>query len=340
MKQILILGGTRFIGRNLVKRLIEKSDYEITLFNRGITNSNIFPEIKSMQGDRKVIENLKPILEKSWDIVIDLSGFWAGALEQQLENQKGKIGKYIYISTSSHYKFDPENPKPYDEEREIEDCSEEQKNSEDPYAFYNQNKAECERILDRQLHLDYLILRPSLVIGNYDYSDRLYYWLYKVKHQDKILVGNDGKNLISYTNLHDLVDLIMYSIEHTTTNYKIFNASSFNSSIRNIIEIAGNILDRKPELVSGDTNFLEENEIHQWTGLPLWLDDDYFRVDNSRAKAAFNYQFSDVNQTVKQLMDFYENERKWSAPKVFPQSAISSDKEQEMITKIERANNK
>jgi len=131
MKQILIIGGTRFIGRNLVEKLLAKNDYEITLFNRGITGSNMFPEVKLISGDRKVAEDLKPIVEKNWDVVIDVSGYWAGALERQFEHQKGKIGKYIYISTSSHYKLDPENLTPTNEEMELVECSEEQKNSDE-----------------------------------------------------------------------------------------------------------------------------------------------------------------------------------------------------------------
>jgi len=159
-----------------------------------------------------------------------------------------------------------------------------------------------------------------------------------VKHQDKILVGNDGKNLISYTNVHDLVDLIVHSIDHPMKS-KVFNVCSFDASIRDFIEITGNMLNCKPELVSADSNFLEENEIQQWTSLPLWLDGDYHRNDNSRAKAEFNYQFSDINQTAKQLVDFYENDQKWRIPETRPEP-ISFDKEKELITKIEASKNR
>ena len=333
MKKILIIGGTRFIGRSLVGKLIDKKQYDITLFNRGITNSKIFPEINQIKGDRKNIDDLKPILERDWDIVVDSSSYWAGAFERQMEHQKGKIGKYIFVSTSSHYELDDENHSPINEDRAIVECSDEQKESEEPYAFYNQNKAECERILARQTDLDYLILRPSLVIGKHDYSERLYYWLHKVKHQNKILVGNDGKSISSYTNVNDLVDLIMHSMEHTM-NSRIYNASSFDTSIREIIEITGNILDCKPKLISGETSFLEENEVNQWTSLPLWLDGDYHRVDSSRAKKEFNYQFSNVQKSIEQVVAFYANEEKWRTPNINP-TPITTEREQELILKLE-----
>ena len=337
MKKVLIIGGTRFIGRSLVGKLINKNEYDITLFNRGITNSGIFPEINRIKGDRKNIDDLRPILERDWDIVVDISSYWAGALERQFEHQKGRIGKYIFVSTASHYKFEGENQSPRNEDNKLVECSEDQKQSDEAYAFYNENKAECERILARQTNLDYRILRPSLVIGAHDYSDRLYYWLHKIKHQDKILVGNEGKGLSSYTNVNDLVNLIMHLMDHTVI-FRVYNASSFDTTIREIIEIAGNILDRKPKLISGDSNFLEEHKISQWTSLPLWLDGDFHRTDNSRAKNEFNYSFSNVQESLEQVLDFYANEEKWRIPHTKP-DPITTKREQELILKLEKVDN-
>jgi len=95
------------VGRTLLKHLIKSNKYDITLFNRGITNPELFPTIKRICGDRKNKKDLKLISSKDWDCVIDISGYWPKALEEQLILQKGRIGKYIYISTSSHYQFTP-----------------------------------------------------------------------------------------------------------------------------------------------------------------------------------------------------------------------------------------
>lgn len=334
MKKILVLGGTRFIGRNLVEKLIDKNDYTITLFNRGVSDSKIFQELNHIKGDRKSINDLQPILTQDWDVVVDCSCYWANALEKQLENRKGRVGKYIFISTSSHYKFDEKDKTPIEETREIVGCTEEQKQSEEPYAFYNEKKAECERILAQQSNLNYLILRPSLVIGNFDYSDRLYYWLYKVKHQSKILVGSNGNTLSSYTNVNDLVDLIVHAMDKNT-NHKVYNVSSFDASLRDIIKATGNILSCSPKLISAETKFLHNNEIFQWTSLPLWLDANYFRFDNNRAKNEFNYEFRDMHESIEALVDFYANDQKWREPKTKP-TPISNGKEQEVISKIEK----
>jgi len=71
MKKILIIGGTQFVGRNLVEQIIPYPEYDITLFNRGITNPDIFPEVKHIKGDRNT-EDLHLVAETYWDCIIGL----------------------------------------------------------------------------------------------------------------------------------------------------------------------------------------------------------------------------------------------------------------------------
>ncbi|MCB0516200.1 MAG: NAD-dependent epimerase/dehydratase family protein [Chitinophagales bacterium] len=331
MKKILILGGTRFVGRNLVEKLIETEKYNITLFNRGNLNADLFPAVETIKGDRKVAEDLRRICAKDWDVVIDVSGYWAGALEQQINLQSGKIGKYIYISTSSHYEFDETNPHLIQENEDLVPCTLEQKFSDNP-MYYNQNKAECERILQKQNALNYLILRPGLIIGKYDYTDRLYYWFYKLKHQAEMLICNNGENIISYTNVCDLVDLIMLSIE-TDRNFKVYNVTSFTASLKDFIDIGTELLNTNVELISATPEFLEENAVSQWTDLPLWLNGNFLTTDNSRAISDFGFTFRDIHKSVEQILNYYSEIKKWEYPKTTP-VPIAAEKELALIKKI------
>lgn len=326
MKKILVLGGTQFVGRNLIEQLIQKNDYELTLFNRGKTNAGLFAEINHITGDRLIDEDLKNYTNQTWDIIIDISGYWPTSLEKSLEQLKGKVGRYIYISTSSHYVFDEESAIPLNEEDEIVACTEEQKNDMG-FQTYNERKAECERVLQQQEWLDYVILRPGLIIGNYDPTDRLYYWFYKLQTQQEILWPNEGKNLLSYSNVGDLVKIIIAAIEQPN-KHKVYNASSIIASLSDFINVAKVMLNKSPNLINASPAFLEEQEVQQWSDLPVWLNGDFLTVDNSRVINDFNLTFADINKITEDLIAFYSYDLKWRVPKY----GMSAEKESEILS--------
>jgi len=132
-----------------------------------------------------------------------------------LDEIEGRVGRYIYVSTCSHYDIEEEHlGQSIQEDHPLVPCTEELKHDTSKHKSYNPRKAECERILQRKKWLNKIILRPALIIGNYDHSDRLYYWFRKVQKQDTFLLPDHGKNMFSYTNVHDFAKIIIQSIEH------------------------------------------------------------------------------------------------------------------------------
>ena len=119
-KRILILGGTNFIGRNIVESLLETNKYEIILFNRGITNPELFPDLKKIKGDR-YSNDINFLKNNSWDFVIDVSCFYPENLEELLEILGNKVLKYIYISTCSVYELE-DGKYLLDEESKTKEC--------------------------------------------------------------------------------------------------------------------------------------------------------------------------------------------------------------------------
>ena len=325
------MGGTRFVGRNLMLRSEFVEENKITLFNRGITNPDLFPLVEHIQGDRKIDKDIKKISTRDWDIVIDISGYWAGALEHQLMAMKGRVDRYIYISTSSPYRFDKKKPHLIVEEEPLVDCTKSQKQSINP-KFYNQNKAECERIIQREIDSSFFILRPGLIVGPYDYTDRIYYWLYKVKHQNDILVGNGGENILSYTHVNDLVDLIIAACV-ATGNQTVFNVSSFEASIKDFIRHACSEIGKDVNLISAPPEFLRNNGVIEWTDLPLYLSGDHVTTDNTKAKSFFGYEFRGIGKTTTELIEYYSLSRNWDSPQTKPR-AISTKRESQLIKKL------
>jgi len=325
--KILIIGGTQFVGRNLVEALLKTDYQDLTLFNRGKTNSDIFPQVKRITGDRYT-DDIKKIGGQDWDVVIDISGYYPTTMEQLLETIKGRVGRYIYVSTCSHYDVDYENPpQAIQEDFPLVPCTEEQKYDTSKQS-YNPRKSEFERILHSKEWLNKIILRPSLIIGNHDHTDRLYYWFRKVHNQDTFLLPNDGKNVITYTDVNDFAKIVIQSIEHNNA-FDTYNANSFTASLGEFVHLAAQKLGKTPKLINVTPEFVEEHNIPFWLGLPLWIPADR-RIDNSRLLKDYQFTPSTIEATTEKLIDYYANGLKWRDLSV-DSPALKDDREQELM---------
>ncbi|HJS17704.1 MAG TPA: NAD-dependent epimerase/dehydratase family protein, partial [Anaerolineales bacterium] len=96
--KILILGGTKFLGRHLVEAALTRG-HEVTLFNRGRTNPTLFPNIETLLGDRE--HNIEKLSGREWDAVIDVAGYLPRIVRLSAEGLKGSVKRYVYISSIS-----------------------------------------------------------------------------------------------------------------------------------------------------------------------------------------------------------------------------------------------
>lgn len=192
MANILIFGGTQFIGRSLVEELIKNKIHEITLCNRGISNLDIFPSVNRIKCDRNTLDKeCKNIFNEFYDFVFDFSGYQ----EPQLSNISKylRCHKYIYISSIAVIR------------RQIDS---EMQN-------YANNKISCEFFI-KKTYPNYCIVRPTYVVGDYDYSNRFYkknnefYWLNtETKLNDYITTNELNKillNEIDFSNCSKTID--------------------------------------------------------------------------------------------------------------------------------------
>jgi 2'-hydroxyisoflavone reductase len=309
MEKILILGGTQFIGRTLVEQLQKLHKYDITLFNRQQTQSNLFPEIKKIKGDRET-DDISQIESESWDYVIDVSCYYPDSLDRVLKSLKGTLKKYLFVSTCSVYDNTENQTSLSDETARILDCTTAQR-TDRTNDSYGQRKAECERILQNSIH-EYLIVRPALVYGNYDHTDRLYYWLYQVQKHSKILLPDHGERLFSLTYVHDLVQTIIAGIE--TSLQGIYNVTSTpKASIQQIVDTAAKLLNKTFEPINASPDFLHKHEINQWSDMPLWLDSDYFTYSNKKLLEETNIQLTEFDQSLQDTIAYY-NTLNWHEP--------------------------
>lgn len=305
MEQLLILGGANFIGRNLLEQLQNHSQYEITLFNRGKTNADLFPKFNRIIGDRNT-KDIEKISNKSWDYIIDLSCYYPDSLATVLKSiDYQKLKRYVFISTCSVYDNNEKNSVPTPENGPILSCTPEQQVSPLP-AAYGEKKVACEKLLAAS-GLDYINLRPGLVYGKYDYTDRLYYWLHQVQSKDTILLPNNGQDRFSITYVTDLVQAILeaLNIPKHRTNYNLMSQEYI--SIQKIVDTACQVLKKNPKRINAPSAFLKAQEIAEWTGMPLWIDGNHFTFSNQRLNTDFTFTLKDWTQSISETIVYYQS---------------------------------
>src|SRR5579883_2479 len=271
MKKILILGGTFFVGRVLVEELL-KTDNSLTLFHRGKTNKQLFPEVRKIYGDR-LTDDINILGQESWDIVYDLSCYHPNHLERLLGVLKGKVNRYVFVSSLSAFDLDNvmQQGKVIDENTPTLPCTEEQKQDPNILAAYGEKKAESERILLANEWLDTIIFRPSVIYVKYDPSDRVYYWLRRAKTQSKILVPENGERLMANTYVEDLARAMVAAAD-VKQHSDVYNAGTHVPvSLKNILDISSGIFGTSPEYVGAPAEFLTANNVGEWQDMPLWI---------------------------------------------------------------------
>lgn len=326
---VLILGGTGFVGRILTENLL-KSNNKITLFNRGKRNPGIFPDAEHFYGDRET-EDIKQITSGSWDVVVDFSCMQPDNLNHILSLLEGKIERYIFISTASVYPLgEPSELKiPLSEDTEILPCSVEQRKTKDVITAYGNKKAECERILLEKGWFDTIIFRPGLIYGKYDPSDRFYYWLYRAKTQNEILIPENGKSKSTNTFSEDLAKIIQEAISIKKFR-KVYNAVTHPPvSLKEIVETASHIMGTTPTFINAPLNFLRENKITEWMDLPVWINDFDLVLDNTSLLSDFKAKPCTFEGSVSRTIDYYDSSG-WKEGNY----GLRAERERELIEKL------
>ncbi|MFC6826256.1 NAD-dependent epimerase/dehydratase family protein [Halopelagius fulvigenes] len=195
MDSALVVGGTRFIGRHLVSDLVENG-YDVTIFNRG-NHENPFKEddsVRRIEGDRKddgALRRAKAAAEP--DAVFDCVAYQPRDVVSATEIF-ADADAYIYVSSGAAYGAE-EIPK-REGVTELCPCSDDQL-TDDSSESYGPRKAEGDRVVfDAATRgVNAMSVRPTIVYGPYDYTERLDYWLNRVENYDRVVVPGDGTNI-------------------------------------------------------------------------------------------------------------------------------------------------
>ena len=270
--ELLILGGTRFIGRYVTERALENG-HTVTLFNRG-TNKQQFSDVETIIGDRD--GDLSSLAGREWDAVIDTSGFIPRTVNKSTKLLQDRVNHYTYISSVSAYQDFGEKPCTESSPlQEISDTEAERITAGTAGPIYNEHygalKAKCEAVAEKNLSGRVLHIRPGLVVGPYDYSDRFTYWVKRIHEGGEVLAPGNPERPVQFIDVRDLADWVLRMTEQRT-------AGAYNVTGREKMSTMGEVL-ASCKKASGSNavfrwvneEFLLENEIAPWTELPLWL---------------------------------------------------------------------
>lgn len=262
--KILILGGTKFLGRHLVVAAQEKG-HDVTLFNRGETNPNLFQDIKKLKGDRD--GHLDALRGQKWDVVIDTSGYVPRVVSQTASLLENAVDHYIFISSISVYKdFSYVN---MDEEAPVGKLEDE--NVEDVQQYYGQLKALCEKEVLSIFGQRALVVRPGLIVGPYDSSDRFTYWVHRFSMGGDVLIPGKPNRHIQFIDARDLSEWIIRMAEQRVSG--TMNATGPETALA-MVDFVQELVRTIPNAghpVWVEDRFLSSKQIDEFIELPLWI---------------------------------------------------------------------
>jgi 2'-hydroxyisoflavone reductase len=316
--QILILGGTQFLGRHTVDAALERG-HEVTLFNRGQTSPDLFPELEKLRGDRD--GDLSALEGRAWDAVVDPSGYVPRVVRATLDALDG-VGHYTFVSSISVY---PDLSEPVDEDTPVYD---EEPDTEDYRSpAYGPLKAACERVV-RERFPDAFVVRPGLIVGPWDPTGRFTYWPARFAAGGRVLAPEPRDAPVQVIHARDLADWIVDAAERRLGG--TFNAVSPPLTMEETLETCRRVAGAEAEIVWVDPEFLLEQEVGEWMELPLWLHEEQYRsmLDTHVERAlAAGLRIRPLEETVRDTLDWV---RDGLAP-IEPPAGLDREKEQRVL---------
>ncbi|MDX6448425.1 MAG: hypothetical protein QOH02_853 [Gaiellaceae bacterium] len=290
--KLLVLGGTRFLGRAIVESALA-GGHEVSIFTRGQTNSDLFPEAEHLTGDRD--GDLAALESGHWDTAIDTCGYYPRVVRASAELLAARVDQYVFISSVSVYADLSTPPNESSAVATMDDETLEEMGDE--FQYYGPLKALCEAEVERAFPGRALIVRPGLIVGPHDPTDRFTYWPRRLAQGGEILGPAPAEELVQFIDVRDLGEWIVRLVEGRRTG--TFNA--VNEGLRWSELLAG------ADVTWVDSSFLLEQGVGEWIELPLWIADPAFaahaRTDVSRATAA-GLTFRPLAETIRDTAEW------------------------------------
>lgn len=257
--RLLLIGGPKFLGHALIEAALA-SDHDVTTFNRGLTNPDAFPDVEKLHGDRD--GGLAVLEGRAWDAVVDTSGYVPRLVRESAQLLAGSAGRYAFVSSISYYADHREPRVETDPPEQLGDKPADRLLED--YSNYGALKALCEQEAERAFGDRAVVIRPGLIVGPNDPTDRFTYWPRRVERGGTMLVPPDQP--VQMIDVRDLAAWTIRLLEDERSG--AFNATSPPRAISfdSMLEACG-----ASDVIRVTERFLADEGVEGWSDLPCWI---------------------------------------------------------------------
>jgi 2'-hydroxyisoflavone reductase len=311
---LLVLGGTRFLGRALVESAIDRA-YDVTLFNRGVHGRDLFPGVRRLWGDRNI--DVAPLEAYRWDAVVDTCAYLPGAARLIAEVLGGRVRHYTFISSMAVYRGHAERW--WTEELVVQEANaadvaqasevEVGEVAGQSYGrLYGPLKMSCERVIGESFGKP-LIVRPGLVVGPWDFGgDRFAYWPRRVREGGEVLAPGRHDAPLQLIDVRDLAVWILDMIEQEQVG--TFNAVGPEEplTMAGFLELCRGVTCAAATFTWVEDNFLVDKGLGP-AQIPLWAPatgEPRFTASNRRALSTGLY-FRPLTETIADTLTWEQD---------------------------------
>jgi 2'-hydroxyisoflavone reductase len=317
--KLLVLGGTKFLGRGVVEEALARG-HEVTLFNRGRTNPELFPEAEKVRGDRE--QGFDALEGRRFDAAIDMATFLPRVVRLSVDALHDAVVRYVYVSSISVYRDMSTPPVEGAAVAPLDDPASE--SIED----YGALKAGCEQIVTDAFGDRALIVRPGLIVGPHDPTDRFTYWPRRIARGGRVLAPAPPSAPVQVIDARDLGRWIVHATEEGLSG--TFNATGVPTTFGELVDTCMRVAGSDAEITWVEPELLVEAGVGEWMELPLWIASPEFaamqRADVSKARAA-GLAFRPLEETVRDTLG-------WDASRDEPPAegvGLAPERERELL---------
>lgn len=328
-KRILVLGGTGYIGPHLVSYALARG-HQVTLFNRGRTRPGLFPEAEQLIGDRNVPDGHAALQGRTWDVVFDLPTTNPQWIVNAAAVLKGNVSQYVYVSSTAAYKdftrSFPDEAHPTQDPAPIS-------GPDAASAQYGPKKVRCEQLVQEAFGAGATIVRPGLIVGPGDLTDRFTYWPVRIEKGGEILAPGTLDDPAQWIDVRDLTEWMVRLGENGTGG--VFNAVG----PRTVCGI-GELLYGIKACYANDAQFtwvpqpfLTANKVRSWAEMPVWSFTGHttvaFCTSVIEKALAAGLTFRPLATTVRDAMTWYRGRPVAEQEKL--RAGLSPEREREIL---------
>ncbi|HKV58277.1 MAG TPA: NAD-dependent epimerase/dehydratase family protein [Ktedonobacteraceae bacterium] len=260
--RILVIGGTRFLGRRLVEVALERN-HDVTLFNRGKTNADLFLSVPKLRGDRH--SDVSALQGKTWDVVIDTCGYVPRVVSASAQAVARSTALYIFISSISVYadfsnpNINESSPVATMPDETLEDVTNE---------TYGALKALCEQAAESAMPGRVLHIRPGYIVGPYDPTDRFTYWPFRIAQSGEVAAPGKSESPVQFIDVRDLTEWLIRMSEQAKAGTYNATGPDYMLTMQRFLETCKGATRSDARLTWLSESFIFERNLE--ADFPIW----------------------------------------------------------------------